>query len=74
MKLARLLLLVFVAACQPSIPTPDRAILIFISIDGFRWDYLDRFSPPNLTRLANEGVRADGLSPQFPSKTFPNWA
>ena len=43
-----------------------------ISIDGFRWDYLQRFSPPALTRLAADGVRAEALVPQFPSKTFPN--
>ena len=51
---------------------PERAILILVSIDGFRWDYLDRFKPPTLTQLATGGVRADGLIPQFPSKTFPN--
>jgi len=51
---------------------PERAILILISVDGFRADYFDRFQPPALTRLAAQGVRADGLIPQFPSKTFPN--
>src|SRR3954462_12589797 len=51
---------------------PERAILILISIDAFRWDYLERFKPPTLMRLANQGVRAEGLIPQFPSKTFPN--
>lgn len=54
-------------------PLPaDRAIVILISIDGFRWDYLDRYQPPNLARLAAQGVRSEGLIPQFPSKTFPN--
>jgi predicted AlkP superfamily pyrophosphatase or phosphodiesterase len=51
---------------------PERAILILISVDGFRADYLDRFRPPALWKLALEGVHADGLIPQFPSKTFPN--
>ena len=55
----------------PALP-PERAIVVLISIDGFRWDYLDRFNPPTLRRLAAEGVQADGLIPQFPSKTFPN--
>src|SRR5690606_36310569 len=36
------------------------------------WDYLDRYRPPTLTALANQGVRAEGLIPQFPSKTFAN--
>ncbi|HVR30420.1 MAG TPA: ectonucleotide pyrophosphatase/phosphodiesterase [Thermoanaerobaculia bacterium] len=46
--------------------------LVLISIDGFRWDYLDRHPAPNLRRLAREGVAARGLVPVFPSKTFPN--
>ncbi len=50
----------------------DRPILILISLDGWRWDYLDRAEAPNLRKLAAEGVRAEGLIPAFPSKTFPN--
>lgn len=60
------------AACGPRALPAERAIVILVSIDGWRWDYLDRFHPPALTRLAIEGVRAEGLIPQFPSKTFPN--
>jgi predicted AlkP superfamily pyrophosphatase or phosphodiesterase len=67
------LLVCSLAACREAPPLPpERAILILISIDGFRWDYLERFNPPTLRRLAAEGVLADGLIPQFPSKTFPN--
>ncbi len=62
-------LLVALAACSTP---PQPAIVILISIDGWRWDYLERFNPPALSRLAAEGVRSDGLIPQFPSKTFPN--
>ena len=65
-------LAVLVAACQPAPLPADRAIVVLISIDGFRWDYLDRHQPPHLSRLAANGVRAEGLIPQFPSKTFPN--
>jgi len=67
------LLVCLLAACReaPALP-PERAIVVLISIDGFRWDYLDKFNPPTLRRLAAEGVQADGLIPQFPSKTFPN--
>ena len=50
----------------------ERPILILISLDGWRWDYLDRAKAPNLRRLAAAGVRAEGLIPSFPSKTFPN--
>ena len=47
-------------------------MLILISIDGWRWDYLSRFAPPALSALATRGVLAEGLIPSFPSKTFPN--
>ena len=70
--LACLLGLLLSACRAPEVLPPERAILILISIDGFGADYLGRFHPPVLSRLAAEGVRAEGLTPQFPSKTFPN--
>lgn len=68
-----LLAVITAIGCRPAPVSPaDAAIVILISIDGWRWDYLERFAPPTLSRLAAEGVRAEGLIPQFPSKTFPN--
>ena len=52
--------------------TQSAPIVILISIDGWRWDYIDRFQPPVLSRLAESGVQSEGLIPIFPSKTFPN--
>ncbi|HSR66438.1 MAG TPA: ectonucleotide pyrophosphatase/phosphodiesterase [Acidobacteriota bacterium] len=46
--------------------------LILISFDGFRWDYLDHAETPNFDRLTSHGIRARGLIPVFPTKTFPN--
>jgi len=46
--------------------------VILISLDGFRYDYVDKFDTPNLKRLASEGVRAKWMIPSFPTKTFPN--
>lgn len=46
--------------------------VILVSFDGFRHDYLDRVEAPNFERVIRNGVRADGLIPIFPSKTFPN--
>lgn len=46
--------------------------VILISLDGFRWDYLDKFPTPTLKKLAASGVRAKALIPAFPTKTFPN--
>ena len=61
------------ASCRAAAPLPpEQAILILISIDGFRSDYLEKLQPTTLLQLAAGGVRADGLIPQFPSKTFPN--
>ncbi len=46
--------------------------IILLSLDGFRFDYLDRYPAANFARLLARGVRADALIPAFPSKTFPN--
>lgn len=46
--------------------------VILISLDGFRYDYLEKYKPQNLNKLAREGVRAMWMMPSFPSKTFPN--
>ncbi|MFK7928454.1 MAG: ectonucleotide pyrophosphatase/phosphodiesterase [Myxococcota bacterium] len=57
---------------QTDAPRPqDGRSLILISIDGLRWDYMDRTDTPNLDRVA-AGVRAEGLQPPFPSYTFPS--
>lgn len=55
----------------PPSPADDR-LLILISIDGFRPDYLDRPGAVRLRELAASGVRAKQLIPAFPTKTFPN--
>lgn len=52
--------------------TSAHSPLILVSIDGFRWDYLDRGVTPNLSALAASGVRATRMTPSFPSVTFPN--
>jgi len=46
--------------------------VILISIDGFRYDYLDKYNPKTLRKLAKKGVRAKWMAPSFPTKTFPN--
>lgn len=49
-------------------------LLLLVSIDGFRWDYLDvyRKESPHLRALADGGVHARRMTSCFPSKTFPN--
>ena len=53
-------------------PLAPKPIVVLVSIDGWRWDYLDRADVPNLKALAARGVRSRGLIPSFPSVTFPN--
>jgi predicted AlkP superfamily pyrophosphatase or phosphodiesterase len=54
-------------------PVKDlRPTVILISLDGFRYDYLDKYNPPTLNALAKDGVRAKWMIPSFPTKTFPN--
>ncbi|MCC8362248.1 ectonucleotide pyrophosphatase/phosphodiesterase [Lysobacter sp. A6] len=71
-----LLVCTTLAACATTTPVPASApAVVLVSIDGFRSDYLDRGLTPNLSKLAAEGVRAEGMRPSYPALTFPNhWA
>ncbi len=67
----------FFLQCKPlsknsASPNSIKNAIILLSLDGFRWDYIDRTETPNLDFLINSGVRAKSLIPIFPSKTFPN--
>lgn len=48
--------------------------VIIISIDGFRPDFYqeDKWATPILTKLAKDGVSADGVRGVFPSVTYPS--
>lgn len=74
----RLLALIFglvlgVQGCAsvPARETAPRPIVILVSIDGFRADYLQRGVTPVLSQLAAEGA-SGAMRPSFPSVTFPN--
>src|ERR1700744_491466 len=70
-KLAAAALLVFALGAAPAVAAPPKPLLVLISIDGFRPDYLDRGVSPVMYALADGGVRGE-MRPSFPSKTFPN--
>lgn len=59
------------ASCRQIKPEEPNYV-IMVSMDGFRWDYTDKFPTPNFDRLAARGVKAESLIPCFPTKTFPN--
>ena len=63
---------VVLAVSAGSAQTVSEPIVVLVSFDGWRWDYMDRMEVPHLRALAARGVRADGLMSSFPSKTFPN--
>lgn len=46
--------------------------VVLISLDGFRWDYIEKHQAKNLALIAKQGVRAQKLIPVYPTKTFPN--
>ena len=80
-RLPRLaLLLVLAPGCARGGSTPATGAapavapqtVVLVSLDGFRWDYVDRPPAVTLRALARRGVRAEGLVPAFPSKTFTN--
>ncbi|HTL69085.1 MAG TPA: ectonucleotide pyrophosphatase/phosphodiesterase [Lacunisphaera sp.] len=72
--------LVLTAACVLAASGPAVAarraddVVILVSIDGFRWDYLQQYpaETPTLRALAAEGVHATRMTSCFPTKTFPN--
>lgn len=45
--------------------------LVLVSIDGFRWDYLDWPEARQMKGIAGQGTRVTKLRTVFPSKTFP---
>ncbi|KAL3875740.1 hypothetical protein ACJMK2_033661 [Sinanodonta woodiana] len=45
--------------------------VLLISMDGFRWDYIEQHHTPNFDAFAAEGVRARYINNTFITKTFP---
>jgi predicted AlkP superfamily pyrophosphatase or phosphodiesterase len=70
--LAVFLAAIVLAATGQSKITDLRPTVILVSVDGFRYDYLEKYRPPTLRSLARDGVQAKWMIPSFPSKTFPN--
>jgi len=69
-----LAVLIFILRDNSHRIAPRDRILVLVSLDGFRWDYLEKFKAqtPHLNQLATDGVHMERLIPVFPSLTFPN--
>ena len=52
--------------------TLRKPYVIMVSIDGFRYDYAEKYGAKNILALAKNGSSTTRLIPSFPSKTFPN--
>ena len=55
----------------------DNTLVLLISFDGFRWDYLDLVrkagrKTPNFDYLIKRGVKPKWVRPTFTTSTFPN--
>lgn len=46
--------------------------VLLISLDGFRWDYMNKTNTPNLDKIVRTGVKAKFLRSAFPTTTYPN--
>ena len=59
----------------PVKPGADKKPLVFMSLDGFRWDYLNKYGDdlPTFSALRDGGSTVpNGLINSFITKTFPN--
>src|SRR5690606_1951772 len=56
---------------KPIVKQAEAPLLVLISIDGLRPDYLERGLTPNLNALMRDGAYGE-MIPAFPSLTFPN--
>ena len=61
-------ILILILLWISSLEAENRSYVLLVSFDGFRADYLDWYDTPNFDRLAQQGVKADGLKPVFVSK------
>lgn len=51
---------------------PKHPKVLLISFDGFRSDYCSKTATPHFDAFIKDGVKAEAMTPIFPSKTFPN--
>ncbi|MVN21554.1 alkaline phosphatase family protein [Mucilaginibacter arboris] len=55
-----------------SIQQQKKTYVIMISVDGLRYDFVDKYQAKNLMAFRTAGVQAERMVPSYPSLTFPN--
>ena len=65
-------LITFLLAALSLLAQVDRPYVILVSVDGFRFDYPERYQAKNLLQMGREGVPAQALIPSYRTNTFPN--
>ena len=71
--IALLTLLVFAVTADAQNERKDFGeTVILLSLDGFRYDYIEKHGAPTLDRYSKQGVRAKWMNVAFPTKTIPN--
>ncbi|HEY3740340.1 MAG TPA: alkaline phosphatase family protein [Bryobacteraceae bacterium] len=69
----RNLLLLLASCCAAATGwAASRPTVLLISLDGFRYDYAEKYHATNILAFAKNGVRAKAMLPSFPTTTFPN--
>lgn len=60
------------ASCVLAVPlNKPKQKLLLISFDGFRWDYDRDVDTPNLDKMAQDGVKAQYVTPPYITITSP---
>ncbi|MFD2033617.1 ectonucleotide pyrophosphatase/phosphodiesterase [Belliella marina] len=72
LKLITLFYFAFIICQNQSYGQERDTYVILISLDGYRFDYTERFQPENISRFIENGTAATSMIPSFPTKTFPN--
>ncbi len=49
-----------------------RPYVVLVSLDGFRYDYAERYHADHILAIGKAGAAAEGMIPSFPTVTFPN--
>jgi predicted AlkP superfamily pyrophosphatase or phosphodiesterase len=72
LALVALGLLLSGGCAAPRADDSPRTVVIWISVDGLRPDYVEKSNAPFLKKLMREGAYSTQVVPVFPSLTFPS--